>query len=250
MKQLEECKLPVRQAIIVILAGSGLSLAIFLVSKTIFAGNTWNLHLLFAFYAVLAGVLSGLLIFANRRLKHFMRLLEIFKAQASMDKLTELYNRSYLEPFLENEIESADRLNNQISMIMVDMDRFKDINDTYGHTVGDRILTIFAQVVLKCIRKTDVIVRYGGDEFVVVLPRTDTETAHIVAERIREEVSATYIPPIDGAVISSISCSVGVSTYPALCSSKSSLIKTSDLALYEAKHAGRNRTIVYKGSFA
>lgn len=168
------------------------------------------------------------------------------KEQSSMDKLTELYNRSYLDPFLESEIDAAKKDNQQISVIMVDMDHFKEINDTYGHIVGDHVLTIFAQVVLKCIRKTDIIARYGGDEFIVVLPNTDTETATTVAERIREEVSETYIPPTDGVVISSIHCSVGISTYPVHCDSKNSLIKTSDLALYMAKKSGRNCTKVFQ----
>lgn len=168
------------------------------------------------------------------------------KEQSSMDKLTELYNRSYLDPFLESEIDAAKKENQQISVIMVDMDHFKEINDTYGHIVGDHVLTIFAQVVLKCIRKTDIIARYGGDEFIVVLPDTDTETAKSVAERIREDVSETYIPPIDGVVISSIHCSVGISTYPVHCDSKNSLIKTSDLALYMAKKSGRNCTKVFQ----
>jgi len=168
------------------------------------------------------------------------------KEQSSMDKLTELYNRSYLDPFLESEIDAAKKENQQISVIMVDMDHFKEINDTYGHTVGDHVLTIFAQVVLKCIRKTDIIARYGGDEFIVVLPDTDTDTAESVGERIREDVSETYIPPIDDVVISSIHCSVGISTYPVHCDSKSSLIRTSDLALYMAKRSGRNCTKVYQ----
>ena len=167
-----------------------------------------------------------------------------------MDKLTELYNRSYLEPFLESEINAAKKEHQKISVIMVDMDHFKEINDTYGHIVGDHVLMIFAQVVLKCIRKTDIIARYGGDEFIVVLPNTDTDTARSVAERIREDVSETYIPPIDGVVISSIHCSVGISTYPVHCDSKNSLIRTSDLALYMAKRSGRNCIKVYQSELA
>jgi diguanylate cyclase (GGDEF)-like protein len=171
------------------------------------------------------------------------------KRQSLTDNLTDLYNRSYLEPFLERELEHAKKKNQMLSVIMVDMDHFKHINDTYGHIVGDHVLTIFAQVILKCIRKTDVIARYGGDEFVVVLPNTDTETAKCIAERIRHDVSEMYIPPVEGVVISSIQCSVGVSTYPVHCDSRNSLIYTSDLALYMAKRSGRNCIKVYENEF-
>lgn len=203
-------------------------------------------------YAVMA-IFTGILLFSASAAVIFrilykaaMRSLATLKQQSATDRLTELYNRSYLEPFLEGELDAAKRGNQQVSVMMVDMDHFKEINDTYGHIVGDHVLAIFAQVVLKCLRKTDIIARYGGDEFIVVLPNTDTETASSVADRIRNEVSETYIPPVDGVVISSIHCSIGISNFPELCDSKNTLIKTSDLALYMAKRSGRNCTRVYK----
>lgn len=205
---------------------------------------------IFIVLSVLLGILTASVASLLMMALHNNLLLQNLRKSASMDNLTELYNRSYLDPFLESEIEAASKAHQPVSMIMVDMDHFKDINDCYGHIVGDHVLTIFAQIVLKCIRKTDIIARYGGDEFIVVLPNTDTETAHAVAERIRKDVSEAYIPPIDGVVISSISCSVGVSTYPVHCDSKNTLFKTSDLALYKAKNAGRNRTAVYQSEAA
>lgn len=183
-----------------------------------------------------------ILLIAMYTLKHqIIRLME----HSSTDRLTELYNRSYLDLFLESQIEAADKDKTPVSIIMVDLDHFKEINDNNGHDVGDHILTIFAHVILKCVRKTDIIARYGGDEFIVVLPNTDTETAKLIADRIRKDVESEPITPVNGVVINSISCSVGVSTYPVHCDSKTNLIKTSDIALYEAKRSGRNRTIVY-----
>lgn len=173
------------------------------------------------------------------------RAISVLNRKASTDRLTKLYNRNFLDPYLENQIAAASLSKQQISLIMVDMDHFKAINDTYGHVAGDHVLSLFAQLVLKCVRKTDLIARYGGDEFIVVLPSTDTETAGIIAERIRQTVSEAYIPPIEGVSLPSISCSVGVSTYPVHCSSKDDLIRTSDIALYRAKQSGRNQTIVY-----
>jgi len=174
------------------------------------------------------------------------RAMHSLNKKAVTDKLTKLYNRNFLEPYLENQIEAANLSKQQLSAIMVDIDYFKKINDTYGHTVGDYILTIFAQLISKCVRKTDLIARYGGDEFIVILPSTDTATAEIIAERIREEVSEVRIPPYMDTIIPSISCSVGVSTYPKYCSTKDDLIRTSDLALYEAKQAGRNCMRIYQ----
>ena len=248
MNQFENCSIPTGKALKAIFSGICISLLVYISAEILLIKNAFNTHIILFICALPAGVLASLLIYLYSRFKYTMKLLGIFKTQASTDKLTELYNRRYLDPFLDNEIASANRLKRQVSMIMVDMDHFKDINDTYGHFLGDHVLTIFAQVVLKCIRKTDIIARYGGDEFIVVLPSTDTETAHTIAERIRQEVSETYIPPLDDIIIAPISCSVGVSTYPTLCNSKSNLIRTSDHALYEAKNSGRNCTIVYKNN--
>lgn len=239
-------RFPIGRLLIFAAIGVFFGFAVFFVSDTVSRGrHTEWCAALAVFTAALIFTSSAGMIFYILH-KRLNKLIEVIKEQSSMDKLTELYNRSYLDPFLDNEIDAAKKENQQISVIMVDMDHFKEINDTYGHIVGDHVLTIFAQVVLKCIRKTDIIARYGGDEFIVVLPNTDTDTAKSVAERIREDVSEKYIPPIDGVVISSIHCSVGISTYPVHCDSKNSLLRTSDLALYMAKRSGRNCTKVYQ----
>lgn len=171
--------------------------------------------------------------------------LHILTKKAATDGLTRVYNRDFLDPYLENQLEASEMSKRPVSLIMVDMDNFKDINDTFGHIVGDHVLTVFSDILLKCIRKTDLVARYGGDEFIVVLPSTDTDIAHIVAQRIICEVSAAKIPPLDNAVIPSISCSIGISTYPVYCSSKDSLVKTADIALYKAKQSGKNCAKVY-----
>lgn len=236
--------IPFGRLMVVTAIGICISVIAFIISKSISGDLSWSL--VFALLTGTLAVASATSILFYSLYKNTHESINKLREQSSMDKLTELYNRSYLDPFLDSEIDAAKKDHQQISVIMVDMDHFKEINDTYGHIVGDHVLTIFAQVVLKCIRKTDIIARYGGDEFIVVLPNTDTETARSVAERIREDVSEAYIPPIDGVVISSIHCSVGISTYPVHCDSKNSLIKTSDLALYMAKKSGRNCTKVFQ----
>ncbi len=221
-------------------------IAVFFISDAMSKGShtLWCLTLAFLASILTFAASSGTLFYILY--KRTIRIIIKLKEKSSIDQLTELYNRSFIEPFIESEIHTAKKDKQDVSVIMVDLDHFKEINDTYGHAVGDHVLAIFAQVVLKCIRKTDIIARYGGDEFIVVLPNTDTDTAKSVAERIREDVSKTHIPPLDGVVISSINCSVGISTYPEHCDSKNSLIRTSDLALYMAKRSGRNCIKVYQ----
>lgn len=249
MKKFENL-IPTGRITIVAAFGIALSVVIFFLSRALLNSGSADPTSILAVLAALPGILAVFVIMLCLKLKSSAKDFKEFKEQASFDKLTELYNRSYLDPFLESKIDAAKKANQPISVIMVDMDHFKEINDTYGHIVGDHVLSIFAQVVLKCIRKTDIIARYGGDEFIVVLPCTDTETARFIADRIRSDVSETYIPPKDDAVISSIHCSVGVSTYPIHCDSKNSLLRTSDLALYKAKTSGRNCTMVYQEDFA
>ncbi|MCX7922885.1 MAG: GGDEF domain-containing protein [Clostridia bacterium] len=173
------------------------------------------------------------------------RTMHVLNKKASTDKLTKLYNRSFLDPYLENQIEAANLSDQHLSLIMLDIDNFKSINDTYGHAIGDYVLSFFAELILKCVRKADTVARYGGEEFTVILPSTGIDTAHTVAERIRQTLANSKIPPKDGVVLPPISCSLGISTYPDLADSKNSLIKTADIALYKSKQSGRNCTKVF-----
>ncbi|MFZ5989087.1 MAG: sensor domain-containing diguanylate cyclase [Bacillota bacterium] len=173
------------------------------------------------------------------------RALHQLSKKASTDKLTKLYNRSFLEPFLENQIEATSMSHQNLSVIMMDIDHFKKVNDTYGHAAGDAVLVVFSQVILRCLRRTDLVARYGGEEFIAILPSTDTETAISIAERIRETVATEPMPKVNDVDLPYISCSLGVSTYPMFADNKANLIKTADIALYKAKQSGRNRVMMY-----
>ena len=164
---------------------------------------------------------------------------------ASIDKLTKLYNRGYIELYLSKQLEYARTYNQPLSVLMLDIDHFKKVNDTYGHSAGDQVLIIFAELISNCLRRSDVAGRYGGEEFIVVLPATDVKIAYIIAERIRLKIQETSIPPIGGIKMPSITCSVGVSTFPYFADTVEALKKTSDLALYSAKESGRNQSKVY-----
>lgn len=217
---------------------------------------TKNSHLILQLYSSQSGVFNLLTLF---KIKTYVEIaypviggkktIQALNKKANTDRLTNLYNKSFLEPYLENQLEAANLTRQQVSLLMVDMDHFKKINDTFGHITGDYILTIFAEIIHSCIRKTDLVARYGGDEFIVVLPSTNTETAEAIARRIIDTVAQVKIPPLGNVEIPPITCSVGISTYPDHCSTKNDLIKTSDIALYSAKQSGRNCLRTFNCSF-
>ena len=160
---------------------------------------------------------------------------------AITDKLTGLYNRAYFEHYLHLEIKRADRLKDQLSLIMMDIDEFKYYNDSFGHLTGDRILRTLGKLVKESIREIDLAVRYGGEEFAFVLPTTDKEGAVAVAERLRRVVYEHSFFSEDERTDKRLSVSVGVAVYPDEALSLEALIRSADMQLYRAKREGKNR---------
>ena len=159
---------------------------------------------------------------------------------AVTDSLTGLYVRRYFMVKLQEEIHRAERYKKVISVIMVDLDRFKKINDTYGHDAGDRALESISNFLKKNIRDVDAIARYGGEEFVMLVPDADKEAAFGLAERLRQElanIKLDNMPPI--------TVSIGIATYPTDGAEVEDLIRKADAAMYEAKRAGRNISVKY-----
>jgi diguanylate cyclase (GGDEF)-like protein len=167
------------------------------------------------------------------------------KRQLSMtDSLTGIYNRRYLLRYLGRELKRAQRLSGDVSLLLLDIDHFKQVNDTYGHAVGDHVLKSFAQIVGKCLQRvTDWCARLGGEEFAVVLEGTSLQEASICAERIREAVANTSIDNTAGRI--RITVSIGVSALGAIPDSSTATVQTllerADNALYASKSGGRNR---------
>jgi diguanylate cyclase (GGDEF)-like protein len=157
------------------------------------------------------------------------------------DRLTELYNHGYFQQRLEEEIGRASRFNHTLSLIMLDIDDFKEFNDTYGHPRGDRVLQAVSAIIRGNLREMDVAARYGGEEFVVVLPETGLGGAAAVAERIREGVEAYGFVGGDDIAPVHRSVSVGVASFPAHADTPSTLIEAADKAMYVAKREGKNR---------
>ncbi|MCJ9429230.1 PleD family two-component system response regulator [Kordiimonas marina] len=162
---------------------------------------------------------------------------------ATTDAVTGLYNRHYLTSHLETRLAAAHQAGKPLSVLMMDIDHFKKVNDTHGHAVGDLVLKEFANRIAKNIRGVDLAARYGGEEFVVMMPETSTDWAYMIGDRLRQEVAEN---PFDVGASSGplkITVSIGVATsqpgdLPA------QLLETADKALYDAKEAGRNRVIV------
>jgi len=158
-----------------------------------------------------------------------------------LDPLTRLYNRSYLETRFSEELERARRHGNIFSILMIDIDFFKKINDTYGHLCGDQTLRQLAKLLQQMVRTMDIVSRYGGEEFCCVLPETSAVNALILAERLRSAVEASDI--IDGDKKLRITISLGVAEYSQERTTREDLIGAADAALYRSKHEGRNRVV-------
>jgi diguanylate cyclase (GGDEF)-like protein len=160
------------------------------------------------------------------------------------DRLTELYNHGYFQQRLEEEIGRASRFGHTLSLIMIDIDDFKEFNDTYGHPRGDRVLHLVSDTIRANLREMDVAARYGGEEFVVVLPETDAEGAYAVAERIRAGVEELPFATAEGAPPVHKTVSVGVASYPLHARVQGKFVEAADKAMYAAKHAGKNKVRV------
>jgi diguanylate cyclase (GGDEF)-like protein len=155
------------------------------------------------------------------------------------DDLTKLHNARYLRQFLLNEIRRARRYGSSVAALFLDLDDFKRINDEHGHLVGSHVLMEMASVILSSVRDTDAVARYGGDEFVIVLPDTATELAGAVAERIRQKISRHHFTGGRRLQLQ-MTASFGVAAFPQHASSPQQLIACADTAMYEAKAASKN----------
>jgi diguanylate cyclase (GGDEF)-like protein len=155
------------------------------------------------------------------------------------DDLTRLYNSRYLNQVLRRETKRASRSGRPLSLLFIDLDGFKQVNDNHGHLCGSKALVEAAEVIRGCARETDVVARFGGDEFSLVLPDTGREGAVSVAVRIRERVAEHHFLETDGLEVR-LTASVGVATLPDVAGSAEELIRAADMAMYRVKEGGKN----------
>jgi len=169
----------------------------------------------------------------------------VLREQATRDSLTGLYNRRFFNETIEREFARARRENYQVSVMIMDIDLFKEINDSYGHVFGDEALRVLSTLINVNVRSGDIAYRYGGDEFVIVMPGAEIEIAKGRAEVICQAFTASSIHE-NGRDVSA-TLSVGIALYPEHGESGIDILRHADLALYQAKHDGRNRVCVWKG---
>jgi len=209
---------------------------------------------IFGFAMVLSGSTAGVFTFKDIKAARFVaeHAAEAFenarkyaeaKEMAFIDSLTNLYNSTYLEMALDKELKRADRLVMPVTTLFLDLDNFKRINDTNDHLIGSKVLVETGKILLKCVREVDTVIRYGGDEYVVVLVDADYHVASRVAERIRSTIENTSFLSEEGLDIR-ITASIGIATYPVHTRDKKELLKIADKAMYRAKDMSRNTVYI------
>jgi diguanylate cyclase (GGDEF)-like protein len=176
--------------------------------------------------------------------RRILDLEQSLRAQAIRDPLTGLYNRRYMEETLHREISRAIRKGTDLGVILVDIDHFKQINDTYGHQAGDQVLRVVGQFMLDSFRLADIVCRFGGEEFVVILPEVSTEITRNRAEQLREGITNREIFFKDVKLVP-VYLSAGIAEFPLHGNTAEELLHKADQALYIAKAEGRNRVVLW-----
>src|SRR5437867_149407 len=172
-----------------------------------------------------------------------LKLRDTLRNQSIRDPLTGLFNRRYMEETLEREVRRAERGHHQVGVMMLDIDHFKEFNDTFGHEAGDMLLRDFGRLLRSNMRGEDVACRYGGEEFVLILPEASPEAALRRGEQLREAGKRLYVSH-RGQLIGGVSSSLGVACFPDHGANGEALLQGADAALYVAKNAGRDRVMV------
>ncbi len=162
---------------------------------------------------------------------------------AYMDSLTDLYNMRFLDISIDLEVKRFSRSKTPFSVLFLDLDYFKNVNDVYGHLVGSKVLIEVGEILLKCVREVDTVIRYGGDEFTVVLIETDHDVAFKVAERMRRTIEKNTFMKNEGLNLK-ITVSIGLATYPSHAQDKKDLIHMADTAMYAGKNRSRNTVYI------
>jgi diguanylate cyclase (GGDEF)-like protein len=177
-----------------------------------------------------------------------VRRVTLLEKETITDTLSGVYNRRYLDRRLEEEFERGKRYETPLSILMIDIDHFKQINDQFGHQAGDYLLGCLGRITLNSIRSTDIPARYGGDEFLIIAPNAPVSMADTIAERLRTYVeSQTLVLPCDTEKLREFKAtvSIGVATSDKKTDCIQKLIQNADMALYRAKQGGRNRVAVH-----
>ncbi len=177
----------------------------------------------------------------KRRLEQEIEAKEFYRSISIIDELTGLYNYRHFHELLTQELKRAKRYFHSLSLLMIDIDHFKEYQDAYGHLAGDVALKVIAQITRDTVRGVDIVSRYGGEEFAVISPETTKADAAAVGERVRNAIAKSALPTGGRLTVS-----VGVASYPTDAQNKEQLIWRADQALYRAKQRGRNQTCIWE----
>lgn len=170
------------------------------------------------------------------------RLMETLREANLRDPMTGLSNRRFLEEYVDTLLAATQRQKAHLALLMLDLDYFKMVNDTYGHDAGDALLKALSKTLRQTVRASDLVIRYGGEEFLIILQEADAESGAQVAENIRAEVEKLKVPLLDGTILQK-TISIGVADFPEDSSTFWQAVKFADVALYRAKEEGRNRVV-------
>lgn len=169
---------------------------------------------------------------------------QILYRAATTDQLTDIYNRAYLMDVLQTEHQRSQRFSEVFSCVMFDIDDFKKVNDSYGHQMGDEVIKNIASIARKNIRSTDIVGRYGGEEYLIIMPNTNAQGATVIAEKIREMVAKTDFRNRKKRINCTISLGISDTTISSIKTHDDMLFNT-DTALYQAKKTGKNKTMIF-----
>jgi len=185
-------------------------------------------------------IMSERLRYSNLVIADSLEMQRKYQLYASTDALTGLHNRGWLDDAFDREIKRSERDELPLALLMIDVDDFKNYNDEYGHLAGDKVLMAVADAIRSPLRPNDLVARFGGEEFAVLLPETTVKNAQIIAERLRKHVSEANPGEIDGRALPNVTISLGIAGRQA-GSSLDMMIAAADVAMYHAKRSGKNR---------
>lgn len=223
----------------------------FIVFYVIFAFNLWirreivhSLSIIVSLMLLCGGVFCYLVGKLALQTMKDVKSLAILQHESVTDVLMGIKNRRYFDQKICEEVALSKRYKLPLSIIMLDVDYFKNINDTYGHKVGDEVLRSLAELILGVVRDTDIVARYGGEEVVIITPNSGKQEAELLAERLRRVIENTIVTTISTTQeVVQVTASMGISSMNHVITDKDALIEEADAALYIAKNQGRNRVI-------
>lgn len=226
----------------------------FIVCYILFAYNLWMiidiahaLSIIVSFMLLCGGIFCYLVGKLALRTMHDIQTLTIFQEESITDALMGIKNRRYFDQKIVEEVSLSLRYKLPLSLILLDIDHFKKINDTYGHMVGDEVLRNIASLIGEAVRDTDIVARYGGEEIAIITPSCGKQEAELLAQRLRSIIEKTTMALVGATKeVIQVTVSMGVSAMNHIITDKDALIEETDDALYLAKKLGRNRVVASK----